>query len=614
MAMSLATRDWLECSDDDDDLLAGRSEVSDVGSKSSVVSLDIPEPLELEQVSPIGSEVSLEIQAEEHHDEDSDNGNGSDIGSCAFVDSDIGEGVSEMALSVDGVSSNPGRDGVSSRSALPSMVGMPWICGETWGCGGSSGPQPTWSEATVSPLNDMQINCIRRNAALTAERICLVGSDCSGSDAVWEALGFLTNRWQTMLGCQHRSRKEFCSEHPGKEGDAPRNFLTFNSRPRIMFRDMCEREATGFCSYKNMKVATPRVHLYSAGWVCRDDSYANTRRRRPVTMSCSEAAGDSTRTLHSSIRYIRSHRPWVVVLENPMKLNNIRVAVDLLHDVPRYALVVFKVNSTSFHTPASRPRMYIVAINLDEVTIKTPLRDWHRVLAAIGDQMPPAAVQDYLLPDEHPHVQQFLRELSVGSTERRWRSCKMLHKRVRRAFKRKYGDGMLDTANLRKAVLSMPGSAHLHVLTPRQLDVYGLHVWASKIALGTDLTRADLVIDVTNNVTMAACKHLGRSGTMPCLLRTHQYVHTQRARPICGTERMRMQGFSRHLILSDGGGPGGVSPGQVQQISQRDLCALAGDTMSVPVMGSLLAVVFSCCLFESPNARVTVEEAEQGLP
>ena len=168
---------------------------------------------------------------------------------------------------------------------------------------------------------------------------------------------------------------------------------------------------------------------------------------------------------------------------------------------------------------------------------------------------------------------------------------------------------MLDTENLGKAVLSMPGSEQLRVLTPRELDVYGLHLWASKIVLGTDLTKEDMVIDVSNNVTMAAGKHLGRSGSMPCLLRSHQYVHTQRARPICGTERMRVQGFSRRLMLSDTD-----AAGHVQKISQRDLCALAGDTMSVPVMGSLLAVVFSCCLLESPTARLTVEEAEQGLP
>ena len=70
-----------------------------------------------------------------------------------------------------------------------------------------------------------------------------------------------------------------------------------------------------------------------------------------------------------------------------------------------------------------------------------------------------------------------------------------------------------------------------------------------------------------------------------------------------------MQGFSRPLVLA-----GANHEGELIQLSQRDLCALAGDTISVPVIGALLTVVFACCLFQAPSTPVTAAEAEFGPP
>ena len=472
------------------------------------------------------------------------------------------------------------------------------------GYGEQSGEAP-WSEAIVASLDLAQQRTLQQNASVLDSPF-LVGSDCSGCDAVWEALGHLTARWKSALGCQYRFHKEFCSEHPGRQGDAPRHFLHLNSRPRIMFSDLCSRGRTGWCSYRKSRVATPEVHFYSAGWVCKDDSGLNIISRKPATVSLTDASGDSTRTLHGSVNYIATKRPAVAILENTLRNNNIEVAVTLLHGVPRYGVAVFKANSTSFYTAASRPRIYIVAVNLDKVTITTPLRRWSECLTAISSRMPTAVVQDFLLQDQHSDVQDFLRELRKPSADIAWRKCKRMHQRVRKALLRKYGTPIPDVDELRRATLSKYGN-NLSVLTPRQLDAYGLHMSAATVALGTALEDYDMVVDVTNNVSMASCKHIGHSGSMPCLLRTHQYVHTMRGRPICGTERMRLQGYSRDLVLR-----GKDSEGNPVQVSQRSLCALAGDTMSVPVMGSLLAVVFSCCLFEPPPSPVTVSEAESG--
>ena len=69
-----------------------------------------------------------------------------------------------------------------------------------------------------------------------------------------------------------------------------------------------------------------------------------------------------------------------------------------------------------------------------------------------------------------------------------------------------------------------------------------------------------------------------------------------------------MQGFSRPLVLS-----GTNSDGEPIHISQRQLCELAGDTISVPVMGAIMTTIFACCLFQSPPEPVTVGDAEVRL-
>ncbi len=531
--------------------------------------------------------------------------------SCGFMEGDGGVsplhvgcvfplhdgGISPSAAAALGT---PGGHGGVSPSA--SIHG-----GSTWDH--LEHDEAIWSEATSASLTSTQQSTLQQNASLRKDGY-LVGSDCSGCDAVWEALGALSVRWRhSALGCHVSFKKEFCSEHPGTEGDVPRNFLYLNSKPRVMFRDMCRRAEEGFCSYQKRCVASPKVDLYSSGWVCKDVSNANTLSRKPVTMDLTETSGQSTRTLHAGIEYIRSRRPLVAVLENTVRKNSIAVAVSLLHRVAGYAVVALKANSLSFATCASRPRIYIVAVNLNEVTITTPLREWPALLDAMSALMPEVPLQNVLLADDHPDVRQYFRELELATSNKGWERCKKLHKLVRKGFLRKYGESVSGVGELREEVLRRRGSHGLALLSPRQLDAYGLHVLAAKVVLGLDVEKQDMVLDVTNNVTMAAGKDVSRGGTMPCLLRAHQYVHTMRRRPICGSERMRIQGFTRPLILS-----GTDSDGFPVQISQRDLCLLAGDTMSVPVVGALLAVIFTCCLFKAPLEAGTVEDAELGLP
>ena len=125
-----------------------------------------------------------------------------------------------------------------------------------------------WAVNLVSQLNETQRALFKKNASRTRK----VGGDCSGADAVSHAVEHLS-RASHQCGLNLSYDKEFCSEHPGKAGDGPRKFLALNAKPKIMFKDMTARCATGHDSYTGAQVDVPTCDVYSAGWVCKALSY-----------------------------------------------------------------------------------------------------------------------------------------------------------------------------------------------------------------------------------------------------------------------------------------------------------------------------------------------------
>ena len=146
-------------------------------------------------------------------------------------------------------------------------------------CGSESAerPEPTrnlgavpadWVMVIISQLNETQRALFEKNASRTRK----IGGDCSGADAVSHAMEHLS-RASHQCGLNLSYNKEFCSEHPGKAGDGPRKFLALNAKPKIMFKDMTARHATGHDSYTGAQVDVPTCDVYSAGWVCKALSY-----------------------------------------------------------------------------------------------------------------------------------------------------------------------------------------------------------------------------------------------------------------------------------------------------------------------------------------------------
>jgi len=76
---------------------------------------------------------------------------------------------------------------------------------------------------------------------------------------------------------------------------------------------------------------------------------------------------------------------------------------------------------------------------------------------------------------------------------------------------------------------------------------------------------------------------------LPCLLKTHTYWITHRQRLLIGAEKLAAQGFPPYIETAY------VDPdGSQHEISDAQLSSIAGNTISIPVIGSMMFLALAC--------------------
>ena len=86
---------------------------------------------------------------------------------------------------------------------------------------------------------------------------------------------------------------------------------------------------------------------------------------------------------------------------------------------------------------------------------------------------------------------------------------------------------------------------------------------------------------------------------LPCLLKGHRYWHSGRGRPILGLELLRGQGFGKNVVTS-----GVIREGDDPvTVSDMELNRIAGNTISIPVIGVVAGAMLGACPLRSirPN-------------
>ena len=112
----------------------------------------------------------------------------------------------------------------------------------------------------------------------------------------------------------------------------------------------------------------------------------------------------------------------------------------------------------------------------------------------------------------------------------------------------------------------------------RMQELLGLH-WEVATRNGVDPGDYHFVWDLTNSAKFGCAKDPRLAGIVPCALCGHCLWNTALGRPLSGAELMRVHGFC-------------LKPAAAQ-LENKILSKLAGDTISVPPIGCILALALA---------------------
>ena len=128
-------------------------------------------------------------------------------------------------------------------------------------------------------------------------------------------------------------------------------------------------------------------------------------------------------------------------------------------------------------------------------------------------------------------------------------------------------------------------------------ELVGLH-WEIAMRQGVDPGDHHFVWDLTNSATFGCVKDPRLAGVVPCALRGHCLWDTKIGRQISGPELMRVHGFC--LLPA------------VAQLPNNTIRNLAGDTISVPPVGCILALAFANTA--PSHVQVAEQQVEHHVP
>ena len=412
------------------------------------------------------------------------------------------------------------------------------------------------------------------------------GGDCSGAEAAWHALRDIQAACSAFGGDLHLSHR-FSSEIETKDGDAPRKFILQNSTPEVLFDGCVRDKGHGWDRLSSSVKAQPYVDIYVAGWVCKDRSRVN-HKKKPLDTVLNQSSGASSITLHASIDYIKDKQPRIVLLEHVLDKTSLAVAFKMLRDINNgiYLVKCFCMNSQTAKVQTSRNRLYLVAIHSKKVVINEEISKWGVHLTEIFDSMAYPSWQDICDEAGTPGFRHCRRRATC--TDAAWRKSKEFktHTEARKLVRKQFGITIPSLATLLRTDLAKGWD--LNAFTTRELDLLCMHLHLAKEACGLDagkLRKLNLFWDVQYSVKWATFpKSIFAQNSLGCITTGSKILSTNWGRVLTGRELLLIQGFGKHI--------------NTEGISDSCLRRMAGNTISVPVLIGILALLIRNCTFE----------------
>eukprot|EP00397_Hematodinium_sp_SG-2012_P022601 GEMP01023428.1.p1 GENE.GEMP01023428.1~~GEMP01023428.1.p1 ORF type:complete len:524 (+),score=88.08 GEMP01023428.1:61-1632(+) len=444
-----------------------------------------------------------------------------------------------------------------------------------------------WAERMIDVLASSFVNC-------EGSTICVTfGTDCSGAEAPVFALRELKQALRKK-GCNLLIKHEFACDVELHS----RNFIAHNCNSTHIFGDLTKRtepDLKSYC-YKTYQVApVPVVDLYVAGFPCKDFSFLNKNRQ------CLD--GPHAKVFFGVCEYIRTKRPRCYILENVMGITKMYNGVapivkvmEYLRAIPGYQVKWWPFNTRNFYTPQTRGRVYIVGVQTEY--LQKPMDQWGWAFEELKNPEE-VNILDFLWkpnpePDEEGNVNasDVMEILPLVKEEirlfgRKHEQKERERERCRRGARSHQGEMRyeVDQRNARSTMGLDPDArptkcmtdSWLKLLTERekgQLDCRML--WIEK-KFEEFVTPSVWVQDLSQNFLFSSFRFDGLS---PTIIPSGKYWVYPLNRYMLPLEMMSVQGFPVHSLILDG-------------LSQTDIASLAGNAMSVPVIGAVLA----CALF-----------------
>jgi len=411
---------------------------------------------------------------------------------------------------------------------------------------------------------DLESTLVRGHKGL-GRRPLKLGTDCAGAEAPVFAMREL-ERALADLGVQLRTDHLFSCDI----GTASREFIKRNCQPRALFPDLLARSTVSHCILAGRPRLVPELDIYVAGFPCKDFSTLN--RFRPALL------GPHACIFRGVVGYIERFRPRAYVLENVDGLTKtLRGASAPIFEVMRtlrairgYEVRGWKVNTLDFYLPQNRKRVYIVGVNKDKVHLRKPLKDWGKVLKKLESRAS-VGVQRFLLDDDHPQVKGQRERLASGlGRSTASRTCKWIEKhRILRAKLGLSEDSVHPYLSADRGWMSL--------LPPRTLETLALtSVKVQQISGGHSPETTHYVGEISQGFDYVSIL----DDISPCVAPLSRLWIFNRYRWAVGLEKFALQGFPCDEL-------------DVTGLSESEINALAGNSMSLPVVGAFLALLLA---------------------
>ncbi|CAJ1341861.1 unnamed protein product [Effrenium voratum] len=409
-----------------------------------------------------------------------------------------------------------------------------------------------------------------------------LGTDCSGAEAPWFALQAIKRELasQIQLQLQHRFACDI--------GQASRRFIAQNSQPTLLFRNLLDRGETGFCLNAQRELPVPSdLDIYVAGFPCKDFSLLNSNR------PCLQ--GPHAATFHGVVNYIKRHEPRTFLLENVQGLTMkkrgqqqapIEEVMDILRALP-YEVRGWRVNSMDYHLPQNRTRVYIVGVRRD-LPLQLPLECWRGLVRGMAAS-PGVPAHAFMLDDTEEEVQAELQRLETWNAEHgricfrgpkggRWRAT---NEKIRKELGVRPDQGPLIPK----------GCGWSRFLSQRTQDVLELQaIRISKSKAVPDPMNSDFFAEISRSALYGS----SRSRSTPCLTPGSKMWAFNRRRWMIGPEMLALQGFPVDELNLEG-------------FTDQQLRVLAGNAMSVPVVGLFLYLILALVRFPEEKTAATLD-------